>query len=308
MSSLISWVRRLRSALLIGRSCELSSCARTVRTRWSSSAWSRLASYSCGPSCLSSSVCTSCLSCSRRSCSALPRRLPTRALDTAAVRARMLPWASPPVGPAGPPWSDGPDGPDGPAEGAGPTPEVAGSSVSGPRGGGAVGGAAPTSVCLRAAARRSARLLTMSPLDPEELGEAVVLAGLGMAAVVGAARRGRLAGEHVREVAEGRARRVVRARGDDRGAGVGGGGDVDRGGDLGRDVHPEDGLDLLGTDADGVVRPVEQQIAVSASDVQHLERVQGDLDVLQRGDVEGGHDDALVGLVEGGQGLLVEGR
>src|SRR5690242_5265864 len=255
MSSLISWVSRLRSALLIGRSWELRSCASTVRTRWSSSAWSRLASYSCGPSCLSSSVCTSCLSCSRRSCSALPRRLPTRVVDAGAVRARIAPSSPPPLL-------------------LPPAAEAGGGSLSGPRGGGGGGAVEPVSVCLRAAASRSARLLTMSPLDPEELGEAVVLGGVGMAAhVIRGAATG-LAGEHRGQAAEGRAGRVVRAGGDDRRAGVGGRRDVDRRGDLRGDVHPEDRLDLLGPDADRVVGAVEQEVAVSAAVVQHLQGVQ----------------------------------
>src|SRR4051794_25793579 len=160
MSSLISCVSRLRSALLIGRSCELISWESTARTRWSSSDWSRLASYSWGPSCLSSSVCTSCLSSSRRSCSTLPRRDDTRPVVTGATRVRLLP---PPSSPSLLPL---------PPRGGG---GLACSPSSGPRGGGGGGGAAPASLCLRAAASRSARLLTMSPLDPEELGEPVVL-------------------------------------------------------------------------------------------------------------------------------------
>ena len=58
---------------------------------------------------------------------------------------------------------------------------------------------------------------------------------------------------------------------------------------------------------DVVVGPVEQQVAVVAGDVEHLEGLERDLDVLQGRDVERGDDDALVGLVEGGQRLLVEG-
>src|SRR6478735_5556205 len=293
MSSLISWVSRLRSALLIGRSCELISCARTARTRWSRSAWSRFASYSCGPSCFSSSVWTSCLSSSRRSYSALPRRLVTRDVVevvcgawTAAARWR-LPASSPPFPRGGGVW-----------EGSGP---------SGPLGGGGVGGAPPLSVWARAAARRSARLLTMSPLDPEELGETVVVRvrGTGRAVDDGTLR---LAHEQGREVAEGSARGVVGAGRDDRRAGVRGGGDVDGRRDLRGDVHPQDRLDLLRADADGVVGPVQQQVEVAVADVEHLDGVEGDLDVLQGRDVERRDDDALVGLVQGGQRLLVEGR
>ena len=71
---------------------------------------------------------------------------------------------------------------------------------------------------------------------------------------------------------------------------------------------PEDRLDLLGVDADGVVGPVEQQVPVAAADVQHLEGVQGDLDVLEGRHVERRDDHGLVGLLEHGQRLLVERR
>src|SRR5215212_5164853 len=209
MSSLISCVSRLRSALLIGRSWELISCDSTARTRWSSSAWSRLASYSWGPSCFKSSAWTSCLSSSRRSCSALSRRAPTRLGAAGFVRGRMPPSSPPPLPPP---------------RGGGVAP--AWSFSSAPRGGGAGGGVAPDSLCLRAAASRSARLLTMSPLDPEELGEPVVL-HVHMAGAVRAGRPCRLAGEERRQGAERGARRVVRAGGDDRRARVGRGSDVD---------------------------------------------------------------------------------
>ena len=64
---------------------------------------------------------------------------------------------------------------------------------------------------------------------------------------------------------------------------------------------------FCGVDADGVVGPVEQQVPVAAADVEHLEGVQGDLDVLEGGHVERRDDHALVGLLERGQRLLVEG-
>src|SRR6478735_5039909 len=244
MSSLISCVRRLRSALLIGRSCELISWASTARTRWSRSAWSRLASYSWGPSCLSSSPCTSCLSCSRRSCSAPPRRFWTRdvVVGVAGVAMRVRAPPSSPSERGGGIW--------------------VGSESSGPLGGGGGGGVPPLSVCLRAAASRSARLLTLSPLDSEELGEAVVVrVRLTPVVLVGGLLR--LTDQQGGEVAEGGARRVVGAGGDDRGAGVGGSGDVDGRRDLRRDVHPEDRLNLLRPDPDGVVGSVEQQVAVA---------------------------------------------
>src|SRR4051794_18509121 len=254
MSSLISWVSRFRSALLIGRSCELRSWARTARTRWSRSAWSRLASYSCGPSCLSSSAWTSCLSSSSRSCSALPRRDRTLVGVTGVIRDRTASSPAPASAPA-------------PA----PAPRCGGVSCSsGPRGGGGGGGAAPDSLCLRAAASRSARLLTMSPLDPEELGEPVVLPVRGTTAVC-APRPDLVTDEEGRELSECRARRVLRTGSDDRRAGVRGGGDVDRRGDLGCHVHPEDRLPLLRADADRVVGPVEQEVAMTTPDVQHLE-------------------------------------
>ena len=47
------------------------------------------------------------------------------------------------------------------------------------------------------------------------------------------------------------------------------------------DLHAEDRLDLVGADADGVVGPVEQQVAVAAGDVEHLQGLEGDLDVLE---------------------------
>src|SRR5262249_36311641 len=200
------------------------------------------------PSCLRSSVWTSCLSSSRRSCSAFPRRAPTRLVETGAVLVRTELSSLPPMPP-----------PDRGGGGA-----LAGSS-SGPRGGGGGGGAAPASLCLRAAASRSARLLTMSPLDPEELGEPVVL-GVRLAGVVRTGVRDRVARDLRREGAERRARRVLRARCDDRRAGVGRRRDVDLGRDLRCDVHPEDRLDLFRTDAHGVVGPVEEQVAVSAPD------------------------------------------
>ena len=59
---------------------------------------------------------------------------------------------------------------------------------------------------------------------------------------------------------------------------------------------------------DLVVGAVEHQVPVVPGDVERVERLDGDLDVLQRRHVEGGDQHDLVGLVERGEHLLVEGR
>ena len=98
-------------------------------------------------------------------------------------------------------------------------------------------------------------------------------------------------------------------RHDDRSAGVGGGGDVDRG----RDLAPRPACP-------GSPRPSRRRCPTassarlssrwrwSAGDVEHVERLERHLDVLEGRHVERGHHDALVGLVERGQRLLVERR
>ena len=62
-----------------------------------------------------------------------------------------------------------------------------------------------------------------------------------------------------------------------------------------------------GGEPDLVVGPVEHQAPARLREVEQVERLDRDLDVLQRGHVEGGDEQHLVGLVERLQGVLVEG-
>ena len=73
-------------------------------------------------------------------------------------------------------------------------------------------------------------------------------------------------------------------------------------------VMSERALDLVRGQPDLVVGPVEDQVATWLREVEQVERLDGDLDVLQRRHVERGDQQQLVGLVERLEDVLVEGR
>ena len=75
-----------------------------------------------------------------------------------------------------------------------------------------------------------------------------------------------------------------------------------------RDLHVQDVLDVVRRQADLVVGAVEHQVPVVRDEVQEVERLDGDLGVLDGRHVEGGNDEALVGLVERVEDLVVEAR
>ena len=87
---------------------------------------------------------------------------------------------------------------------------------------------------------------------------------------------------------------------------VGGAGDRRGARQRDRDLHPEDVLDVALVEADLLVGPVQHEVPVAGDQVEQVEGLDGDLGVLDRRDVERGHDDALVGLVEGAEHLVVE--
>ncbi len=94
----------------------------------------------------------------------------------------------------------------------------------------------------------------------------------------------------------------------DRLAGVGGVRDLGRRRDGRRDRHPERALDLVRGEPHLVVSPVEHQVPARLREVEQVQRLHGDLDVLQCRDVERGDQKQVVGLVEGLQHELVERR
>ena len=127
-----------------------------------------------------------------------------------------------------------------------------------------------------------------------------------MAGALGGADRF-LAGQRPGERDDGLRDRVVRLGLDDR---------LDRGWSRSRQhsssaatpstLHPQDLLDVGEGEADLLVRPVQDEVTAVRDEVEQVQGLQGDLGVLDGRDVEGGHDDALVGLVEGAQHLVVE--
>ena len=116
-------------------------------------------------------------------------------------------------------------------------------------------------------------------------------------------------GDAAGQPGDGLADRVLGLGADDRLAGVGRVRDLrTRSGSRRRCVMPSVLSTLSGGEPDLVVGPVEDQVAVGLREVQQVEGLDGDLDVLQRRDVERGDQQQLVGLVEGLEDVLVEGR
>jgi len=95
---------------------------------------------------------------------------------------------------------------------------------------------------------------------------------------------------------------------DDGHTAVDGGRHVPRAGDLRRDRGPQALLDLADGEADLAVGPVEHEPPPVARVVQQVHRLERQLEVLQRRDVERRDQGDHVGEVERREHVVVEGR